>query len=90
MEQVIGGEQTLPGRYLKSAHEHNLQVLWDRIPLWKKLHHKNIITFHGADVTAPEWPSLVYDWAEKGNIIEYIALNPKAHKLRLVCESPPL
>jgi hypothetical protein len=60
-----------------------LQILWKRVPMWKKLVHPNIAVFYGA-TTGLFRLALVYGWGENGNIIRYVESHPQAPRLALV------
>ena len=45
--------------------------------------------FLGVNTTLPEFSfSLVYNWKENGNLIEYVSFNPNKPRLPLVCKYP--
>ena len=75
---------TKKNKQMRSTHEHNQQILWEWVLLWKRLFHKNIAPFHGVNMTHTPL-SLVYDWGENGNIIQYITSHPEVSRLSLVC-----
>lgn len=61
------------------------EVLFPRIPMWKKLDHPNISTFHG--MAAELFPlGLVYDWEGNRNVLQYLESNPGSSRLRLLLE----
>ena len=68
---------------LDSVLEPNLQILWKRVPMWRKLSHENILSFRGVDVTLFQL-ALVYDWGQNGNITQYITSHPGASRPSLV------
>ena len=51
--------------------------------VWKRLIHDHVLPFHGIDKTNFQL-ALVYDWADSGNIIQYLGSNPNASRTRLV------
>ena len=63
------------------------QVLWNRVPTWKKLYHPNVLQFRGVNVALLPL-ALVYDWGQNGNVIEYVTLHPRAPRPILVGGSP--
>ena len=74
--------------YVRSAHEisaieQNLQILWERVLTWRRLSHKNILSFRGVDMTLFHI-ALVYDWGQNGDINQYIASHPHASRPSLV------
>ena len=62
-----------------------MQTLWDRVPVWMRLSHENILKFQGiyVDPTTAS-VSLVHDWGEC-NIISYISQG-KVDRPGLVCK----
>ena len=71
----------------RSDLERNLQILWKRVPLWRKLSHENILSFRGVNMTLFQL-ALVYDWGQNGNISQYVASHPGASRPALVRKSP--
>lgn len=70
-----------------SIAEPSLQILWKRVPTWRKLSHENILPFHGVEMSL--FPlGLVYDWGQHGNISQYVAKYPEASRPSLVCKMP--
>lgn len=65
----------------------NPQILWKRVPVWKKLSHENILPFHGVDTSLFRL-GLVYDWGPNGNINQYIASHPHVSRPSLVWKTP--
>ena len=63
--------------------EQNLQILWKRVPMWKKLSHENILPFRGVNMTLFQL-ALVYDWGQHGNISQYLTSHPSASRPALV------
>ena len=59
------------------------QILWKRVPVWRKLSHDNILPFHGVTTTLFQL-ALVYDWGQNGNISQYIASRPQVSRASLV------
>lgn len=51
--------------------------------MWKRLSHEHVLPFYGVDTTNFQL-ALVYDWADSGNIIQYLELHPKASRAHLV------
>ena len=51
--------------------------------IWKRLSHERILPFHGVDTTNFQL-ALVYDWADCGNIIQYLDSNPQVSRTYLV------
>ena len=51
--------------------------------IWKRLSHKNVLPFHGVDMTNFQL-ALVYDWVEFGNIIHYLNSHPGVSRTCLV------
>lgn len=60
-----------------------LQILWELIPMYKKLIHPNVAAFRGATTTL--FPlALVYDWGEEDTILKYVQTHSEAQPLTLV------
>jgi len=70
-----------PVRNVRSLTE--FQILWKRVPMWKKLSHENILSFRGVNMTLFQL-ALVYDWGQSGNISQYIVSHPGASRPALV------
>ena len=66
-----------------SALERILQILWKRVPMWRRLSHENILSFRGVNITLFQL-ALVYDWGQNGNINQYIASHPGTSRPNLV------
>ena len=66
-----------------STVERNLQILWKRVPTWRRLSHENIMPFRGVNMTFFQL-ALVYDWGQNGNINQYIVSHPGASRPSLV------
>lgn len=62
------------------------QILWKEVVVWKRLSHEHVLRFHGVDRRNFQL-ALVYDWAESGNIIQYLDSNPEDSRIRLVPSS---
>jgi hypothetical protein len=71
---------------VNSADEHS-QILWQRVPVWQRLTHPNILRFRGVHVE-PTKLSLVYDKAEYCGITQYITAVPQAPRPPLVRKTP--
>ena len=69
-----------------SVDEHS-QILWQRVPMWQRLTHPNILRFRGVHLDLKKL-SLVYDEAEYCGITQYIAAVPQAPRPPLVCKTP--
>ena len=54
--------------------------------MWRRLSHENVLQFYGVDKTNFQL-ALVYDWADSGNIIQYLNSNPQVSRTRLVSSS---
>ena len=65
----------------------NLQALWKRVPVWMRLSHPNILQFRGVNMTLFRL-SLVYDWGDNGNIMQYVASHPRVSRPSLVRKTP--
>jgi len=63
------------------------KVLWKQVPIWKRLVHENVISFHGVDTSIFQL-ALIYDWGQNGNITQYLELNPDASRPELVSVHP--
>lgn len=51
--------------------------------MWKKFSHPNIAVFRGVDINL--FPlTLVYNWEESGDIVQYLVSHPKTPRLPLV------
>ena len=77
---ILGGGKG--GTHRKRVRSHSsawtlLQVLWERVPMWMRLSHPNLLPFRGVNMTLFQL-ALTYDWAENGNIIQYTASHPEA------------
>jgi len=59
------------------------RILWKPAPIWKRLVHENVLSFHGVDTSIFQL-ALVYDWGHNGNITQYIESNPDASRPDLV------
>lgn len=59
------------------------KAIWKRAPVWKNLGHENVLPFYGVETSIFE-VALVYEWAENGNIVEYLKSNPDALRSELV------
>ena len=59
------------------------KILWKLVPIWKRLVHENVLSFHGVDTSIFQL-SLVYDWGHNGNITQYLESNPNASRPELV------
>ena len=59
------------------------QILWKEVVVWKRLCHEHVLQFHGVDKTKFQL-SLVYDWQDSGNIVQYLDSNPKVSRTSLV------
>ena len=59
------------------------QILWKEVVVWKRLSHENVLPFYGVD-TINFQLALVYDWADSGNINQYLNSHPKTSRTRLV------
>lgn len=60
------------------------QIMYGRVVIWRRLDHPHIAKFRGINVGLLREPALVFDWADKGNIVKYTMSNPNASRLRLV------
>jgi len=58
------------------------QILW-KVVVWKRLSHDHVLTFYGVDTKNVQL-ALVYDWADSGNIMQYLASNPDISRAPLV------
>ena len=72
---------------LVSSADGYSQILWQRVPMWQRLTHSNILRFRGVHME-PTKLSLVYDEAEYCGIIQYIAAVPQAPRPCLVRKTP--
>ena len=59
------------------------KILWKVVPTWKRLVHENVLPFHGVDTSTPQL-ALVHDWAQNGDITQYLKSNPGASRYELV------
>ena len=71
------------GQHRRSARKPSLQILWKRVPIWRRLRHENILPFHGVDMTLFQL-ALVYGWERHGNINQYTESHPGASRPSLV------
>ena len=78
-----GGTLTVRTR---SSPSNQIQILWERVEMWMSLSHENILPFHGADIAHFKL-ALVYDWAENGNVNQYVSSHPHVSRSSLVRES---
>jgi len=62
--------------------------LWKLIPIWKRLVHENVLSFHGVADTSMFQLALIYDWGHGGNVTEYLKSNPDASRPELVSIHP--
>ena len=67
--------------------EQDLQILWKRVPTWRRLSHSNILPFRGVNMTLFDL-ALVYDWGQNGNICQYIGSHQRASRSSLVRVAP--
>ncbi|PCH44580.1 kinase-like protein [Wolfiporia cocos MD-104 SS10] len=57
------------------------------VVIWKQLRHRSIVPLLGVIVPRRPGPCfMVSPWMSRGNLTEYIRLNPKANKLRLILD----
>lgn len=70
-----------PAQNLKVAKN----ILWKRVPVWKRLSHPNILPFRGVNTTLFQL-ALVYDWGQNGNITQYVLSNPDAFRPSLLLD----
>jgi len=63
------------------------KILWKQVPIWKRLVHENVLSFHGIDTSIFQL-ALVYDWGQNGNITQYLELNPDSSRPELVSVNP--
>lgn len=73
--------RTYPSQDLKEARK----ILWREVLVWKRLSHDHVLQFHGVDKTNFQL-SLVYDWADHGNIMQHLDSNPRDSRPRLLRE----
>ena len=64
------------------------KILWKQVPIWKRLVHENVLSFHGVDTSIFQL-ALVYDWGQNGNITQYLELNPDSSRPELVSVNLP-
>lgn len=69
----------------RSFYKPTFQILWESVPIWKKLSHPGIATFRGVDTELFQL-ALVYDWdsEENDNVMQYVESRPQANRLILV------
>ena len=60
-----------------------LQIAWKLVVTWKRFTHPNVAPLRGVNTTLFQL-ALVYDWAENGNIMEYMEAHPNAPRSTLV------
>ena len=60
-----------------------LQIVWKLVVTWKRFTHPNVAPLRGVNTTLFQL-ALVYDWAENGNIMEYMEAHPDAPRSTLV------
>lgn len=65
------------------------RILWKLVPIWKRLVHENVLSFHGVDMSIFQL-ALVYDWGYNGNIIQYLESHPGGSRSSLVSIHPNL
>ena len=73
-------------QHRRSDYRRKFQILWKRVPIWRRLSHENILSFRGVTTTVFQL-ALVYDWGYNGNITQYTASNPRASRASLVWKS---
>jgi len=61
-----------------------LQILWTRVPAWKRFSHPNVIGFRGVNASDPSRLALIYDLAVNGNIVQYTESHRDASRPALV------
>lgn len=59
------------------------KILWKLLPIWKRLVHENVLSFHAADTSMSQLV-LIYDWDHHGNIMQYLKYSPNASRSELV------
>ena len=59
------------------------QPFVDELRLWSKLRHSNILPLIG-DLLEGNYPSIVSEWMENGNLKSYLQRKPDADRSRLV------
>ena len=59
------------------------KILWKQAPVWKRLAHDNVLSFHGVDTSIFQL-ALVYDWGHDGNIMQYLESRSSVSRPELV------
>lgn len=53
------------------------KILLKRMPIWRRLHHPNVLPLRGVNTTHFQL-ALIYDWGEYGNVTQYLSSHPRA------------
>jgi len=80
-EVALKAFRTYPAQDLKDAQK----ILWKQAVVWKRLAHNHVLPFHGVDMKNFQL-ALVYDWAVRGNITQYLNSNPGVSRICLLRE----
>lgn len=56
-------------------------MLYQEAIIWKRLDHKNIVSFLGTTATPLQ---IISGWMPGGNLVDYIGKHPEANRLGLV------
>ena len=59
-------------------------MLTNRIQIWSKLDHPNILKFVGYGLSGEGLPLLISEWMENGTVESYLRMNANADVLGLV------
>lgn len=68
--------------YERSSYEYIAKVIAREAILWGQLSHPNLLPFHGL-YWFDRQLSLVYPWAENGNIVDFLKKQPTANRVFL-------
>jgi hypothetical protein len=60
----------------------NFQVIWGKVVIWSGLGHENIAPFLG--ISENPYPSVISNWMEHGDLMNYLTLSPEIDGCRLV------
>lgn len=85
--RAVWGDKAVALKAFRVFKQHDLpkakKILCEVGPIWKRLHHENVLPFYGAETKIFDL-ALVYEWSNNGNIMDYLKSNTDAPKSKLV------